>query len=231
MTLPSIKRPFNAAEQRYLKGRLDSLRQWRHSIWKRAILSSFAICGVLAGLTLLAARDVNPKLIIGLWTCIAAAISIWISLEERHRIWKRQKDYNETISQGMVYEFRVVSSRMVEFEEIEDEGACYAFELDAGGVVFITGQEFYESARFPNDDFSIVEFRNTGNKVVAFQIEKRGKKLSPFQRVSADEKKRLILPDHLTTVSGTIDAFMAKQLFFCKFIFHLGWLGGFSFSC
>ena len=52
---------------------------------------------------------------------------------------------------------RVQSERVVEFEEQEDEGACYAFEHDAASVVFIVDQEFYEDDDFPNSDFSMIE--------------------------------------------------------------------------
>jgi len=45
---------------------------------------------------------------------------------------------------------------MVEFEEEEDEDACYAFQLDGGRILFVAGQSYYRSARFPNTDFSLV---------------------------------------------------------------------------
>jgi hypothetical protein len=46
-----------------------------------------------------------------------------------------------------VYDVRAIA--FAELEEIEDEGACYAFELEGERIVFITGQEFYEAPAFP----------------------------------------------------------------------------------
>jgi hypothetical protein len=38
----------------------------------------------------------------------------------------------------------------VEFEEIEDEGACFAFQIEGRNeIVFLSGQEFYEGPRLP----------------------------------------------------------------------------------
>jgi len=37
---------------------------------------------------------------------------------------------------------------MVEFEQEEDEGACYAFQLDSHHLVFLVGQDFYASVCF-----------------------------------------------------------------------------------
>ena len=197
----------NAAEFRYLKARLGMLRTQRRLISKRTLACNAVLFGSLAGVTLLAERDVDPRLIVCFWVIAGVCIGSWSFLEERKRIAKREKGLEVVISQGVVHEFRFLSSRVAEFEEIEDEGACYAFELTAGGVVLIAGQDFYESAKFPNNDFSIVEFRGPGAKTVDFQIKKRGEKLTPFKCVSSRDKKRLALPEHLTFVAGTLDSF------------------------
>jgi hypothetical protein len=67
------------------------------------------------------------------------------------------------------------------FEEIEDEGACYAFELEGGRVVFVAGQEFTESARFPSLDFSLVYPLVEQGRPVEMFIEKRGGKAAPAE--------------------------------------------------
>jgi len=94
---------------------------------------------------------------------------------------------------------------MVEFEEIEDEGACYAFQLPDDEIVFVTGQEFYPDPRFPNSDFSLVHvFDRTGNLVEMF-TDKAGHKIEPIRRVPAQMKKTLSIPDHLEIVHGRLE--------------------------
>ena len=94
---------------------------------------------------------------------------------------------------------------MWEFEEQEDEGACYAFELSSGGVIFVTGQDFYAGARFPNTDFSIIEILDSRQVVLEMILEKRGDKMSPERRLSAKEKKGMSIPDHGSYFVGALE--------------------------
>ena len=88
--------------------------------------------------------------------------------------------------------------------EIEDEGACYAFELDVGRIAFIQGQEFYESARFPSLDFSLAYVLDEADQSVDTLIDKRGAKAAPARRIPAAVKQRLDVPDHLEVRKGRI---------------------------
>ena len=102
--------------------------------------------------------------------------------------------------------YAVRARSFAELEEIEDEGACYAFELDGNRLVFITGQEFYKSARFPSLDFSLVHLLDEAGQAVDMLIEKRGTRAAPARRISADIKQKLDVPDHLEVRIGTIDS-------------------------
>ena len=92
-----------------------------------------------------------------------------------------------------------------EFEEVEDEGACYAFELSDNRLVFITGQEFYEGARFPSLDFSLVHLLDDAGQTVDLVIEKRGAKAAPARTIPASMKQSLEPPEHLELRPGTIE--------------------------
>jgi hypothetical protein len=102
-----------------------------------------------------------------------------------------------------VYDIR--ASAHAVFEEVEDEGACYAFELEGGRVVFVAGQEFYESARFPSLDFSLVYPLDEQGRPVEMFIEKRGRKTAPARTIPAAVKKSLNVPDHLEVCTARID--------------------------
>jgi hypothetical protein len=91
---------------------------------------------------------------------------------------------------------------MAELEEEEDEGACYALQLENNKIIFVTGQDDYASAWFPNTDFSLVEIYGDGNVLVEGFIEKNGKKLTPQRTISAKVKSKLRIPDHLEVIDG-----------------------------
>ena len=101
-----------------------------------------------------------------------------------------------------VYDVR--ASAYAELEEIEDEGACYAFQIEAGRVGFLAGQEFYEGNRFPSLDFSVAYIVDENGRSVDMLIEKRGAKAAPARRIPAAVKERLEAPEHLEVRDGTI---------------------------
>ena len=113
--------------------------------------------------------------------------------------------FEEAIRAKRVREIQVQATRVVEFEEEEDEGACYAFDHGGNAVVFIVGQEFYEDDDFPNSDFSIIEILGSRGSPVDIWTEKTGRKLTPNRVVPAKLKWTLELPEHLEVVDGPLD--------------------------
>jgi hypothetical protein len=99
----------------------------------------------------------------------------------------------------------------VAFEEIEDEGAGYAFALEGGRVMFVVGQEFYRRGRFPSLDFSLVYVLDNDDRRLAVMIAKRGAWSAASKIISAEEKLKLQLPTHLETLGGPIDT-LAEQM-------------------
>ena len=93
---------------------------------------------------------------------------------------------------------------MVALDEQEDEGACFAFQV-ADRIVFVSGQEFYPSASFPNSDFALVEISDSRGRIVEMAIETAGKKLQPIRTIAAESKSRLQIPDHLHIILGRLD--------------------------
>ena len=80
-------------------------------------------------------------------------------------------------------------------EEVVDVGACYCFVLYYNRLVFITGEYFYEGARFPSLDFSLVHLLDDAGQTVDLVIEKRGAKTRPARTIPASMKQSLELPD------------------------------------
>lgn len=93
---------------------------------------------------------------------------------------------------------------LVEIEEREDEGACWVFQLQEE-ILVLSGQDYYETTKFPNDDFSLVEVRREDGRMLERLIEPRGKKLAPVKRLPASVRSLLpVMTTDMTTIKGSI---------------------------
>ena len=108
-----------------------------------------------------------------------------------------------TRNEADVYDVRAIA--FAEFEEVEDEGACYAFALDTRRLVFVMGQEFYPGAKFPSLDFSLVHILDEQGNTVDMLIEKRGARRAPARTIPTAVKQRMKLPEHLEVRAGTVN--------------------------
>lgn len=206
-SLESFRRGLTAAEVRYLRAKSGNLsRTGRKAL--RAYLPVGAVILLALWLVTVLVADA-PLLVITLfWIVIGVVIMLWV-----RRDMRKDAGQFEAIARGLdsalkrnaadVYDVRATA--FAEFEEIEDEGACYAFDLEDGRLVFIAGQEFYPGARFPSLDFSLVYVLGENDQPVDMLIEKRGSKATPARIIPAATKNLLDVPDHLETRVGRID--------------------------
>ena len=167
--------------------------------------ASSAVCGVLMILTLWLS-DAPAAVIVGFWTLMTIGFTLWVGLPWRRLMRGQMPILADAISANRAREIRLQSTRVVEFEEVEDEGACYAFDAGGTSSIFINGQEFYEDDDFPNSDFSMIELLGTGGTPVDVVLRKRGRKLTPERVIPAAVKDDLELPEHLTVVQSPLDA-------------------------
>jgi hypothetical protein len=138
------------------------------------------------------------------WAGILVLIVIWILLEERPKSAARLRRLEAALQQNEAHEIRIQSQEMVEFEEAHDEGAAYAFQVGES-IVFICGQDFYPTAKFPNTDFSMVEIHAANDVVVDSEIVTHGKKLKPLRTIATEIHIRLCMPEHLEVIPGRLD--------------------------
>jgi hypothetical protein len=180
---------------------------------RRALLktggASAAVCSVLLTLTLLAS-EAPPVLIAAFWIVVCLVLTLWIGLPWRRLMRGQVRVFEEAIRTNLAREIRLQSTRVVEFEEEEDEGACFAFDHNGNAAVFIVAQEFYEDDDFPNTDFSMVEILGDGGRLLDVLLFKRGEKLQPERVVPAAVKNRPDLPEHLAVVPGRLDRIEAS---------------------
>jgi hypothetical protein len=202
--LTHAERPLTGVEREKLSARLASARIEANLGLVKTAAASAAVCGVLMVATLLASTAPRSVIIL-FWLVLAALFTVWIGLPGRRLMLSQIPALEDALRTSRARMIRLQAERVVEFEEEEDEGACYAFEHEAGRVVFIVGQEFYEDDDFPNSDFSMIEVLGSRATPVDIWVEKTGRKLRPDRVVPANVKWTLELPDHLAVVDVPLD--------------------------
>lgn len=200
------RRSLSASERRLLTLRARDARR-RAESYKKMLFLMVGVVGALWILTLLASEAVWWAITL-FWMAAGTVLLLWMRsdarTENRHLVAVAQQLDSALSSDGAeVYDFR--SRAYIEFEEVEDEGACYAFDLRENGIAFVVGQEFYAEARFPSLDFSLVYPLDSEGKPVHMVIEKRGSKAGPVRVVPAGVKLELEMPEHLQVVSGDLE--------------------------
>lgn len=200
-----MERPLTGAERAHLAARLENARAESSKALTKTGAASAAVCGVLMLLTLWLS-DAPALVIVGFWTVMTLVFTAWIGMPWRRLMHGQIAILEDAVRTNGAREVRVQSDRVVEFEEEEDEGACYAFEHDAGAsTIFIVGQEFYEDDDFPNSDFSMIELLGARGTPVDVLLTKRGRKLTPERVVPAAVKNQLELPEHLQIVPARLE--------------------------
>ena len=201
----SHRRPLTRQERRTLRAKIRSLQERGTRSRTRWIPIAAIVIVVLWLLTLLAS-DAPWMVVTVFWLVTGGVIALWVGRDMR----KHASQFGD-MAAGLQSALRadaadvhdVRARAFVEFEEEEDEGAGYAFEIEGPRLVFVSGQEFYSSARFPSLDFSLVYVLDEAGRAVDMLIDKRGARATPAFTIPAVEHRER--PEHLEVRAGTID--------------------------
>jgi hypothetical protein len=205
--LDASRRPLTETQSRLIRAKIRSLttRGRRASAISIPITAGFVL--ILWLWTILASNA--PWLVVtAFWISVGGGIALWVRRDMRTHAGHLEgmaRSLESALRRDAADVYDVRAKAFAEFEEIEDEGACYAFELDDNRLVFVTGQQFYDSARFPSLDFSLVYVRDEAGQTVDMLIDKRGAKAIAAKKIPAATKQKLDMPDHLEVRIGTID--------------------------
>jgi hypothetical protein len=202
--IAASERPLSPDERRQLSARARDARAESSRALLKSGGASAAVCGVLMLLTLWLS-DAPATVIVGFWAVMTVVFTLWIGLPSRRLMRGQVPILEDALTANRAREIRLTSNRVVEFEEVEDEGACYAFDGDGSSSIFVTGQEFYEDDDFPNSDFSMIELLGTSGTAVDVLLLKRGRKLTPERVIPASVKDALELPQHLEVVPAPLE--------------------------
>jgi hypothetical protein len=157
----------------------------------------FLATGIFSGIGWLAASIV--------WIGIGLLLAVWIMIPDRRNFHRHMTACEDALQHDQVRDIRLHATAMVAFEELDDEGATYAFQLTDERILFVGGDNLYPSARFPNSDFSLVTTLNGNDRAAMSWIVKHGHRIEPVRTIPADFKKHNELPAHLTIINGRID--------------------------
>jgi hypothetical protein len=205
--LDASRRPLTETERRVIRAKIRSLTATGRRASRVYLPIACGVVLVLWFLTLMAS-DAPWLVVTAFWLVVGGGITLWV-----RRDMRKHAGQLEGIARGLesalrrnaadVYDVRASSFAVL--EEIEDEGACYVFQLEGDRLVFIAGQEFYEAARFPSHDFSLVYILDEHGRRVDMFIDKRGAKAAPARTIPAVVKRKLDVPAHLEVHIGRIE--------------------------
>jgi len=200
----AVERPLTAEERADLSARLTAAGSGRRTALAKTALSSLIVCGVLAMITIASSQSAW-WIILLFWSALAIVFTLWLGVPWHRAMREHESMLSDALVASRARVWRVQSERVVEFEEQEDEGACYAFDYREETSVFIVGQQFYEDDDFPNSDFSLVDLLGTHGRAVDSMLVKTGRKLAPARVVPADVKRLVQIPEHLSVVQAPLD--------------------------
>lgn len=209
MKLEPTLRPLTGPERRRLEERADELRGSARAGGRRVVLIAAGGAAVLWLLTLLAS-DASWVVVTVFWAAAGSLLALWVRHDQRsagRALEAMAAQVESAVRRGEAEAYDITARRYLAFEEVEDEGACWAFELGGGRVVFLTGQEMYAEPGFPSLDFSLVHPLDESGRAADLWIEARGEPVPPARVVPADVKMRLAdaLPGHLEVVRADLD--------------------------
>jgi hypothetical protein len=199
------RRRLTEQERRTLRAKIRSL-EGRSSRARTRWIPIAGLVIVVLWLLTLVASDASRIIITAFWLAVGAAIALWVG-RDMHEHASQFSDMAAALLSALtanaadVYDVR--ARAFVEFEEEEDEGACYAFEISGSRLVVVSGQEFYSGARFPSLDFSLVYVLDEAGRTVDILIDKRGARAKPAFIIPAARRRER--PEHLEVRAGTID--------------------------
>lgn len=208
-TLEPRIRPLTDAERLRLRRRAAELavrgERARRGTW-------IALAGVMLVLWILTllASDVPAVWITLFWLATGAALALWLGRDlrkETAHLPAVTASIESALARGEAASYNIIARGYAEFEEAEDEGACWAFDLGDGRIVFVSGQEYYREAGFPSHDFSLVQPLDESGRPAHEWIEKRGDAAPPARVIPADVKWKLAdaIPGHLDVVRAELE--------------------------
>ncbi len=128
-----------------------------------------------------------------------AGVFINFSSGIHYHKWAR-KFINASNQVKEVHVTEIKALRFVEFEEYEDLGVIYGFEIEPGRIFILNGQDYYGTIRFPCLHFEIIDIPG-----VLYTIRPKSSKEPPYRLVPRDIMKELKFYKDRVVVNSNIE--------------------------
>lgn len=213
MKYETFERPLNSYEISELQKKRDHFLQ--HAKW--TVRKSFKCAAWASGVSALLSAPAllaNTPPWLNIMVFFAGALGIWLAMEimqlkERQRSHCASKKLEQGLRCSRVQVQCITSTRLIEIEEIEDEGACWYFEVSQDHLLELVGQDFYETDDFPSTCFEIIEVLNEDNDCIDWRLNPLGKKLKPTLLITAKDKLKPYLPIGEPIINCAFEDFQA----------------------
>lgn len=191
------ERGFGDDERRSLSAELEELRAVRRRFGRFVLVSVVLILVVGVPLALGQWRKEPGLGMLAFGTVgVYALIVLYVYAREAGVHRDRVRTLAGVMSgEGVVRVTRCRSRRVVAFEEMEDEGPGYLFEIEPSEVYYVGGQQFYLDDAFPNEAFDIIEGFDGRGRPVLFEVRCLGEPLLPERTISAAVKLEMLERD------------------------------------
>ena len=196
-----IERKLNEKEVRLLKLRFRGYKKQIHPLYRVVLISGLLGYGT-TGLIVLAGNLLSKTktplwftllIFAGVGTILFVSVFRSIIRQDKHNR-AMIRAVNDALQNGTAVEETIKSDRMIEIQELEDEGACYLFEVEDKKLLLLFGQEYYPGPKFPVTDFSLIQIQDSKKNPIEFFIEKRGEKLKPYRTIPAKDRLKQMIP-------------------------------------
>jgi hypothetical protein len=167
-------------------------------------LAGGVIFATLAFVTILNS-DLPPFSIILFWIVAGGSITAWNDRDVVSDPKRRKRCLESAMTRNSAEVFEVQATSFAEFEELEDEGVCYAFQVGDNQLAFVSGQDFYASPKFPSLHFSLVYALDEKGRRVCMLKETRGARAFAAMTLPAEAKRHLHLPEPVTIIAGRLE--------------------------
>jgi hypothetical protein len=199
------RRPLTDEEARRLRLALADSERREGAATRAAAVPGAAVTVVLWALTLLAS-DAPLPFVTAFWIVFGLGLVLWVRRSLRRDLEGVAEGPRSALRRLEAEEYRVDASAYAEFEEVEDEGAAYAFQTAPDRLLFLHGQEFYPTDTFPALRFALVYPLTEAGTPAEMWIDTESPPATP-ERVLPGALKLAVddFPETLQILAGTID--------------------------
>jgi len=204
-------------ERPLLKKEIKALNRDLNQIKKRNLtqfkfLIGWALLAIIVGSIFYFILDSENEHYLLLGTVIVyILIGVWNFTENYLKHDRQRKSIDFALENNRATSIKVVSNDYIELSEIEDDGVNYLFQLADNKILSFGGQDFYQTKKFPSNDFEIAVCYGLKDEIVLLEKYVYGEKLLPRIKITGQKKWDLLSspkfpdPDKFIVIEGQLD--------------------------